>query len=153
MDPEAQLHAEIKAWAELLDPTYEKLLRSWPTRPFDVRILPDYVQHLIHYFELFWGLEVSNTLVQNTNAYAQHKEARRKGNRKEGRWWKAVILFEVRVFIALLIYIGIIGTSNIASFWDESKTTIYKLMDSMTYYQFKQIKLVYSVRSSKHMLY
>ncbi len=81
----AQLHAEIKARAELPDPTYKKLPRSWPTRPFDVRILPDYVQHPIHYFELFWGLEVWNTLVQNTNAYAQHKEARRKGNRKEGR--------------------------------------------------------------------
>jgi hypothetical protein len=39
----AQLHAEIKAWAELPDPTYEKLSRSWPARPFDVRILPDYV--------------------------------------------------------------------------------------------------------------
>ncbi len=54
----AQLHAEIKAQAELLDPTYEKLSRSWPARPFDVRILPDYVQHPIHYFELFWGPEI-----------------------------------------------------------------------------------------------
>jgi hypothetical protein len=39
----AQLHAEIKARAELPDPTYEKLFRSWPLRPFDVRILPEYV--------------------------------------------------------------------------------------------------------------
>ena len=49
----AQLHADIKARAELPDPTYKKLSRSWPIRPFDVRILPDYVQHPIHYFELF----------------------------------------------------------------------------------------------------
>src|ERR1700716_3150517 len=50
----AQLHAEIKARAEIpVDPTYPKLFRSWPPRPFDVRILPDYVQHLIHYFKLF----------------------------------------------------------------------------------------------------
>jgi hypothetical protein len=54
----AQLHADIKARAELPDPTYEKLSRSWPTRPFDVRILPDHVQHPIYYFELFWGPEV-----------------------------------------------------------------------------------------------
>jgi hypothetical protein len=71
----AQLHAEIKAQAELPDPTYEKLFRSWPLRPFDVRILPEYVQCPIHYFELFWGPEVWNTLIENTNAYAQYKEA------------------------------------------------------------------------------
>jgi hypothetical protein len=51
----------------------------------------------------------------------------------------------MRVFIALLIYIGIIGTSNIASFWDKSKTTIHKPMDSITYYRFKQIKQYFHV--------
>jgi hypothetical protein len=35
-NPEAQLHTDIKARAELPDPTYEKLPRSWPTRLFDV---------------------------------------------------------------------------------------------------------------------
>jgi hypothetical protein len=74
----AQLHADIKAQAQLPDPTYQKLLRSWPTRPFDVRILPDYIQYPIYYFELFWGPEVWNTLVDNTNVYIQYKEARRK---------------------------------------------------------------------------
>jgi hypothetical protein len=49
----AQLYAEIKARAQLPDPTYKKLPRSWPTLPFDVQILSDYVQHPIHYFELF----------------------------------------------------------------------------------------------------
>jgi len=115
----AQLHTEIKARAEIpKDPTYPKLERSWPFRPFDVRILPDYVQHPIHYFELFWGLEVWNTLTENTNAYAQYKEARHKQNQgtEKSRWWKAVILYEMHIFIALLIYIGIVGTSNISSF-------------------------------------
>jgi hypothetical protein len=81
----AQLHADIKAQAELPDPTYKKLPQSWPIQPFDVQILPDHIQHPIHYFELFWGPEVWNTLVQNTNAYTQHKEARQKENRKERR--------------------------------------------------------------------
>jgi Transposase IS4 len=82
-----QLHVDIKARAQLPDPTYQKLPRSWPARPFDVRILPDYVQHPIHYFELFWDPEIWNMLVENTNAYAQYKEARHKEN-KEGksRW-------------------------------------------------------------------
>jgi hypothetical protein len=144
----AQLHAEIKAWAELPDPTYEKLFRSWPLRPFDVRILPEYVQHLIHYFELFWGPEVWNTLIENTNAYAQYKEARHKENtssRQKSRWWKAVTLYEMRIFIALLIYIGIVSTSNIASFWNKSRNTIHKLMELMTYYRFSQIKRYFHV--------
>jgi hypothetical protein len=39
----AKLHADIKARATLLDLAYEKLPRSWPSRLFDVRILPDYI--------------------------------------------------------------------------------------------------------------
>ena len=55
----AQLHAEIKAWAEIpADSIYSKLLRFWPFRLFDICILPDYIQYLIYYFELFWSLEV-----------------------------------------------------------------------------------------------
>jgi hypothetical protein len=79
----AQLHADIKGRAQLPDPTYQKLLQSWPTRPFDVRILPDYIKHPIYYFELFWGPEVWNTLVENTNTYTLYKEARYKTNKTE----------------------------------------------------------------------
>src|SRR5258706_903004 len=143
----AQLHAEIKARAEIpKDPTYPKLFRSWPFRPFDVRILPDYVQHPIHYFELFWGPEVWNTLTENTNAYAQYKEARHK-RKTEGksRWWKAVTLYEMRIFVALLIYMGIVGTSSISSFWDKQGNTVHKPMEFMTYYRFSQIKRYFHV--------
>lgn len=65
----AQLHADIKARAELPDPTYEKLSWSWPTWLFYIYILPDYIQYPIYYFELFWGLEVWTTLTENTNIY------------------------------------------------------------------------------------
>ena len=143
----AQLHAEIKARAELPVPTYEKLSRSWPPRPFDVRILPDDVRDPIDYFELFWGLEVWSTLIENTNAYAQYKKARHKENKTEGktRWWKAVTLYEMRIFIALLIYIGIVGASNIISYWDKSRNNIHKPMEFMTYYRFQQIKRYFHV--------
>jgi hypothetical protein len=143
----AQLHADIKARAELPDPTYKKLSRSWPSRPFDVRILPDYVEHPIHYFELFWGPEVWSTLIENTNAYAQYKEARHKGNKggQKSRWWKAVTLYEMRIFIALLIYIGTVSASNISSYWDKDGLTIHKPMESMTYFRFQQIKRYFHV--------
>jgi hypothetical protein len=136
----AQLHAEIKARAEIPVPTYPKLFRSWPFWPFDIRILPDHVQHLIHYFELFWGPEIWNTLTENTNAYAQYKEAWHKAKAEgKAQWWKAVTLYEMHIFIALLIYIGIVGTSNISSFWDKHRNTVYKPMDYMPFFQFEQI--------------
>ena len=72
----AQLHAEIKARAETPKPVYIKLPWLWPFRPFDVQILPDYIEHPIHYFKLFWRVDVWNILVENTNAYAQYKQAR-----------------------------------------------------------------------------
>jgi Transposase IS4 len=149
----AQLHADIKARAELLDPTYEKLSRSWPTRPFDVRILPDHIQHPIHYFELFWGPEVWSTLTENTNAYAQYKEARYKENKggQKSRWRKAVTLYEMRIFIALLIYIGIVGTSNIISYWDKSGITIHKPIESITLFRFQQIKRYFHVSAPSHL--
>jgi hypothetical protein len=51
----------------------------------------------------------------------------------------------MRIFIALLIYIGIVGTPNISSFWDKHENTIHKPMEFMTYYQFQQIKRYFHV--------
>ena len=142
----ARLHADIKARAQLPNLPYQKLHRSWPPRPFDVRILLDYVQHPIHYFELFWDSKVWNILVENTNAYAQYKEARNKGNKEQkSRWWKAVTLYEMCIFIALLIYISIVSTSSINSYWNKSRLTIHKLIEYITFFRFEQIKRYFHV--------
>ena len=49
------------------------------------------------------------------------------------------------IFIALLIYIGIVGTSNIISYWDTNGLTIHKPMESMTLFRFQQIKWYFHV--------
>jgi hypothetical protein len=82
-----ELHTKIKAQATLPDPTYQKLPRAWPARPFDVRILPDSVQSPIDYFDLLWTSEAWNTLVENTNTYAQFKEARSKETKNKTTRW------------------------------------------------------------------
>jgi hypothetical protein len=51
----------------------------------------------------------------------------------------------MHIFIALLIYISIVGTSNIVSFWDKSGNTIHKPMESMTLFWFQQIKRYFHV--------
>ena len=51
----------------------------------------------------------------------------------------------MRILIALLIYIGIVGTSNIKSFWSKSGNTTYNPMSFMTYDRFRQIKRYFHV--------
>src|ERR1700730_2274352 len=46
----------------------------------------------------------------------------------------------MRIFIALLIYIGIDCNSNIKSYWSKDSLTIHKPMEHMTFYRFEQIK-------------
>jgi hypothetical protein len=48
------------------------------------------------------------------------------------------------IFIALLIYIGIVGTSDISSFW-KTGNTIHKPIEFMTFFQFEQIKRYFHV--------
>jgi hypothetical protein len=46
----------------------------------------------------------------------------------------------MRIFIALLIYIGFVGTSNISSYWNKDGLTIYRPIEYMTFFRFEQIK-------------
>src|SRR2546423_5932680 len=49
------------------------------------------------------------------------------------------------VFIAILIYIGIISTSNIESFWAKDSNTIHKPMKFISFYRFQQIKRYFHI--------
>ena len=75
-------------------------------------------------------------LVDNTNAYAQYKQAKGVyGNvDPKAQWWKLVTLYKMRIFIALLIHIGIVGTLHISSYWDKARNVIYKLIEYISFY-------------------
>jgi hypothetical protein len=77
----------------------------------------------------------------------QYKEARHEENKggQKLRWWKAVTLYEMRIFITLLIYVGIVGTSNISSYWDNGGNAAQKPMEFMTFFRFEQIKRYFHV--------
>ncbi len=51
----------------------------------------------------------------------------------------------MRIFIALLIYISIVSTSNIRSFQAIGRNTTYKLIKFITLYQFQQIKRYFHI--------
>jgi hypothetical protein len=51
----------------------------------------------------------------------------------------------MRIFIALLIYIGIVSASSIRGNWDKSGLTIHKPMEFMTPFWFQQIMRYFHV--------
>ena len=53
----------------------------------------------------------------------------------------------MHIFIALLIYIGIVSTSNIRSYWDKDGLTIHKPMECMTFFRFEQIMRYFHISS------
>jgi hypothetical protein len=134
----AKLHVDIKARAQIpTKPAYQKLYRTWPPRPFSVRGILDSIQSPIHYFELFWTPEVWASLVANTNKYAQYRIAQQKAY-KNPRYWTPVNLYEMKIFIALLLYISYIGISSIRAYWSSSLTT-HLPMQMMPFKRFEQI--------------
>ncbi len=137
----AKLHVEIKARAQIsTKPAYQKLYHTWPPRPLTIQDIPDQVQDPIHYFELLWTQEVWSSLVANTNSYAEYRIGLRKKSNpdKKGRWWTPVNLYEMRIFIALLLYISYNSISNINTYWS-TKITVHKPMEFMSNIRFLQI--------------
>jgi hypothetical protein len=56
----------------------------------------------------------------------------------------------MRIFIALLTYMGIAGTSNIRGFWNKSGNTIHKPMEFITLFWFQQIMRYFHVSAPSH---
>jgi hypothetical protein len=56
------------------------------------------------------------------------------------------------IFIALLIYMSIVDTSNTISYWDKDGLTIHKPIEYITLFRFQQIKQYFHV-SALHTTY
>lgn len=74
-------------------------------------------------FELFWDQVVVSVVVEGTNAYAEAKGAGKRTHDGVAfqRPWKKVTDAEIRVFFALLIYMGAQRGSGSNSFWKEKR--------------------------------
>ncbi len=141
----AELQAQIRSRAIIpKDPNnptvlgFKKLPRTWPPRPFQPLLLLPFtsITTPIHFFTLFFTDEVFNTLVSNTNAYAEAKNAR-VGCYGKGRLWRSVSQLDLQVYIALLIYMGVCGSGNIESFWQKKGSLAnHKPMLYMPLYRF-----------------
>lgn len=68
-----------------------------------------YTSYLI--FFLFFTSDILNIIISNTNKYTISKLSEGK------RLWQNLILLELRIFIAMLIYMGIFKLSSIKDYW------------------------------------
>jgi len=138
------LHSEIKSSAEVpSNPNYNAIPRAEP-RPFQLCLPAGFKASALAFFKLFFTTSMLDILVQNTNLYANEKDARtaRKG---KGRRWYPISQHELSVWIALHIYISLGDTSNIKSYWDTDKFCIHRPMQYMSWYRFEQIKRYFHV--------
>lgn len=102
-------------------------------------------------FELFWDSEVIAVLVTGTNAYTKQKDAaeRREGETGAGaslasgvcpwgRPWRKVTESEMRVFLAILIYMGTKRECGSSGYWRRGVGK--DVFRAMSLVQFSQIK-------------
>ncbi|XP_052446701.1 piggyBac transposable element-derived protein 4-like [Carassius gibelio] len=71
------------------------------------------------YFELFFSKTVMRTILANSNAYGA---MRQEGSKKQ---WEDISLEDLRSFIALVIYMGLLKCFKLTDYWRRSK--IYNL--------------------------
>ena len=113
-------------------------------------------------FELFWDSEVVNVVVEGTNAYADAKgagggclgrggaqaaagsssgrseNAITRAHTRRCRPWKKVTAAEIRVFLALLIYMGAKQESGSHGFWKGGERGVFRAMSLQRFSQIKR---------------
>ena len=62
-------------------------------------------------FSLFFSSDILAIIVNNTNEYATAKSTARE------KLWQSLSISELRIFIAILIYMGIFKLSAIKDYW------------------------------------
>jgi len=101
----------------------ESLLPQQPTCPLE-------------YFSYFFNAEIWEVLCEGTNAYytSQH----RSGGEPSERGWEPVTVREMKIWIGLVIYMGIVVCPSVEDYWAEK--TRQRPMEAMEQNRFEQIQ-------------
>lgn len=90
----------------------------------------------ISIFMLFFTNEIFNQLVENSNSYAIKKGA------GTGRDWYSLSVHELKIWMALLIYMGLFKLPSVNDYWNlDDKFPKHKITQYMSLYRFEQVKL------------
>ena len=86
-------------------------------------------------FTQFFDRAMLETIIANTNAYALSKDA------GQGRPWTNLVMKELHIFLAILIYLGLYPQNGIEELWNTDSTgPVHEISKEITLKRFQQIK-------------
>ncbi|CAG8825894.1 21240_t:CDS:2, partial [Cetraspora pellucida] len=89
-------------------------------------------------FHLFFTDYYLQTIVNNTNNYEKLKRA---NSLKKGHVWTLLTLKELKIWIAIVIYMGIYKIHGIVDLWNsDEQRAIHNISQFISIYRFQQIK-------------
>ena len=95
-------------------------------------------------FTQFFDKAMLKIIVVNTNAYALSKDA------GKGRPWTNLVIKELLIFLAILIYMGLYPSNGIEELWNQDPTgPIHQIAKEMTLIRFQQIKRYLHISKSQ----
>lgn len=91
-------------------------------------------------FSLFFTVDILNTIIYNTNLYADEKGA------GAGRSWNTFELSDFKIWLGIVIYSGVFKLPSIRDYWKSSdKYPSHKITDYMSLTKFEQIKRFFHI--------
>ncbi|XP_076831303.1 uncharacterized protein LOC143476823 [Brachyhypopomus gauderio] len=104
-------------WHDITDDDEEPLLpRFQPKRVPGQQLLSTMTYSPLQLFQLFFSTSVVQTLVNNTNKFAEMSAAAGKKLK-----WTSVSVSEFYAFISLIIYMGLVKTKTIVDYWSQKQ--------------------------------
>jgi hypothetical protein len=112
-------------------PNYQPFEHPQPAHKRELLLPPEFCQQEsnglqkaqtpLSYFKLFFTDAEFETIAVNTNAYRAKKiEEHPEWENGRGKRWKDVTRGEMKVFVGLLIYMGLYRLASVPEYWDKS---------------------------------
>ena len=110
-----------------------------PTLPHELSFIENPTPFLI--FSLFFPQSQLETIVLNTNIYAAVCGAKQGTNQKgEGRNWTSLTVEELKIWLALVIYMGIFKFPAVQDYWvKDSNYPSHEITKLMSLLRFQQV--------------
>jgi len=94
------------------------------------------------FFELFFDATVFEQLAENTNRYAIFKHAGDLGHRR----WTAKLAAELRIFIGIIIYMGVFPSAQVSDYWrHDSNYPFHRIGLYISQNHFEQLKRYFHI--------
>jgi len=116
------------------------LHEALPILPKEFTLIQKFAPYSI--FSLFFSEHQLQTIVTNTNIYAAVHNTKHGTNQAgEGRNWTNLTLNEFKIWLALVIYMGVFKFPAITDYWKkDSNYPSHDITKTMSLFRFQQVK-------------